>query len=52
MAVHYCSASLPPQDSSGVSAVHLAAMEGHVECLEILIAHSAYLNFVDFSEER
>ncbi len=41
-----------PQDGNGVSPVHLAAMEGHVECIETLIAHSAYLNFVDFSEER
>jgi hypothetical protein len=32
--------------------VHLAAMEGHSECLQTLVTHGAYVNFVDFSEER
>ena len=40
------------QNANGVSAVHLAAMEGHAETLSILIVHRAYVNFVDFSEER
>ena len=50
---HQPLSSLTPhlvQDDNGVSPVHLAAMEGYTECIEILIQHRAYLNFVDFSE--
>ena len=35
-----------------MSPIHLAAMEGHGECVRSLLAHGAYINFVDFSEER
>lgn len=35
-----------------MSPVHLAAMEGHTNCLTILLHFNAYANYMDFSEER
>ena len=35
-----------------MSPLHLAAMEGYVDCVETLLSHKAYVNFIDFSEER
>ena len=35
-----------------MSPVHLAAMEGHTNCLTVLLGFHAHINFMDFSEER
>ena len=35
-----------------MSPVHLAAMEGHTNCLTVLLRFHAYANYMDFSEER
>ena len=35
-----------------MTAVHLAAMEGHSTTLVTLLTHRAYANFMDYSEDR
>ena len=40
------------QDANGLSASHMAAVEGHTHCIIALASHKAYLNCTDFSDER
>ena len=40
------------QDVNGLSAAHMAALEGHTNCVTVLVSHRAYLNFTDYSNDR
>ena len=40
------------QDVNGLSAAHMAALEGHTNCVTVLASHRAYLNFTDYSNDR
>ena len=50
--MHTHCASSSSQDVNGLSALHMAAVEGHTHCATALVRHGAHLNLFDFSEER